>query len=189
VLVLAARQRVQIQDRVEPVRGAGVHGALQQREPGIEVEQVMVVHREPDTVHAERGQVGGVAVGEEPPGEPGEQGVAGVGAHRRAQRRPLQGLRARVASDEVLHVQPAADSRHAQPAWGRGRRADPFRGKVFLVVHGVPVPAMAFWRFHVTIDPLPRGGQRGLSPFYRDVIAVDPHQPWGPVSAATGWKS
>ena len=36
----------------------------------------------------------------------------------------------------------------------------------------------------MTIDPLPRGGQRGLGPFYRGVIAVDSRQPWGPASAA-----
>ncbi|MEB3371668.1 hypothetical protein R4I43_30120 [Saccharopolyspora sp. S2-29] len=113
VLVLAAGQRVQVDDRPDPVRGQHVDHPVQVREPGlldlerpVVVLEVPVVHRDPHRVHAQRRQVRGVVRAEEPVQELVEERLAGLLPHRLAQRRAHQLLRPGVAGDEVLHVHP-----------------------------------------------------------------------------------
>ena len=70
--VLAARHRVQIQNDVDPVRGAERDGAVEVGEGGGEErvrgegrDEVSVVERDAEGVEVERGEVGCVGLGEE----------------------------------------------------------------------------------------------------------------------------
>ena len=143
MLVLSAGHRVQIQDRVDAVPGAGIHHAVEPADtllPDLErrivVLEVPVVERNPDRIYPEVTEEGRVPVGEEHREESVEEPLVALVAERPAQRAALLGLRPRIAGDEVLHVHPAAQTeapqRHGigsghdpRPADGEDRRPCP----------------------------------------------------------------
>jgi hypothetical protein len=121
VLVLRAGQCVEVQDRVQAVPPAVPDGPVEQREPlllqlerpGI-IFEMPVVERDADRVQAEGGEVACVGVVEEDRHEPVEEGLVELRSEHPAQHPPVLRLGARVAGEEVLHVQPAADVVPAQ---------------------------------------------------------------------------
>ena len=115
-LVLRAGQRVEVDDRVEPVARGALDRTIEEREAFLAqlerthvVLEVVVVHRQPHEVHAERCQKCGVGVRVEHVEEPVEETRVRLVAERAAKRVAVERLRRREPGDEVLHVHPAAE--------------------------------------------------------------------------------
>ena len=124
VVVLPARQGVQVDDAVDPVRGArrdrpvevaeAVLDDLERPRVGL---QVAVVDRDAHAVEAEPGEERGVGLAVELRQQPLEEEAGALLPEHVADRRAHHRLVRGVARDEVLHVEPAADV-HARQADG-----------------------------------------------------------------------
>ena len=121
VLVLRARQRVQVDDRVDAVGGQQVDHAVEVAEAvRLDLErrrvvlEVLVADGDPDEVEAGLGQERRVRLVEEAGEQALEERGRPVGADDLRHLGPHQRLVGRVAGDEVLHVQPAAQADPAQ---------------------------------------------------------------------------
>ncbi len=130
-LVLAAGQRVEIDDRVEPVSRAALDRPIEQPEsvfPQLEGTQVVlevsIAHRQPDDVEPQRGDERRVLVAEEHVEEAVEEALRSLLAQRPAQGRTLQGLGGGEAGDEVFHVHPAPQADATQHHGATGARHD-----------------------------------------------------------------
>jgi hypothetical protein len=117
VLVLGSRQRVQVDDRRDAVRPEGgdrpvevAEAVLGHLERAHVVLEVAVVEGDPHRVETDLGQEGGVGLTEEAGEEPLEEELVAVVADRLADGRAHHRLVRRVAGDEVLHVEPAAEA-------------------------------------------------------------------------------
>jgi hypothetical protein len=122
VMVLRARQRVQVDHAHQAVPGAGVDHPVQLPEaltdelerPSVALE-VPVVDGDAHAVHAEPGQQLRVLVTEERREQAVEEQLVPVAAENLADRAAHEGLVRRVAGDEVLHVHPATQAHAPQP--------------------------------------------------------------------------
>ena len=122
VVVLTAGQGVQVDDRVDAVSSARLDHPVQVAEARlvdlerpVVVLEVAVVHRHADAVEPAAGEQSGVRLAEEDREQAFEEQLVPVGAEHVADGGAHEGLVGRVAGDEVLHVQPAAEAGTAQP--------------------------------------------------------------------------
>ncbi len=147
VLILPARQRMQVEDRIDAVATEEAHDAIEpgesllfQHERSRVVLEVAVVERDADTVDSEGCEVGSIRFVEEVPVEGLEECVESVPAHAVQQQPANRALVAGVARDEVLHVHPAAQA-HARQTDRRAFPVDeigPSYGEEIQVVHVSP---------------------------------------------------
>ena len=121
IAVLIARQRVQIDDRVDALRRAQVDDAIQVPEPLLldderrhVVFEVAIVDRDADQVQPQRLDEASVVLAEEVGQEAVEEERVLLRAERLEQGLALRLLVGRIAGDEVLHVEPAAQAEPAQ---------------------------------------------------------------------------
>lgn len=121
MLVLAAGHRVQVDHAVDAVLGAQAHDAVEaleallaQLERALVALEVAVVDGDPHAVDAEVGEQPRVAVLEEAREQAIEEARGALGPEHCGDRGAHLALRRRIASDEVLHVHPAAESDAAQ---------------------------------------------------------------------------
>src|SRR5690606_41758744 len=119
---LLARARVQVDGGVDPVPGEMADRAVKPPETllaepvGLGVrEEVSIVDRDTHAVHAERGDVLGVFLGEEDLEEAVEECVVHVPAEHLSHCPTMHVLSAGVSGDEILHVHPAAETESCEP--------------------------------------------------------------------------